>query len=383
LKTAWKLKLRKITTILVLIVLGLSVPGIAFIPAEVEGSNGNGNQGVFPPDSEPYGLMYGDWTARWWQWAYALPTDDNPVADDSGKNCANNQSGSVWFLAGSFGGKVTRECTIPSGVGILVPIINIACDSATEPALDTEEKLEECAKSDQDAVIEKAISVDGVEIGNLDRYRFQSPVFDLQFPENNIDGVEPQAAKAKSDGFWILLEPLPPGEHEIHFKAALGDPSDVGSIFALDVLYRLTVLEAAQEKGVDQPILLEGSTTSGNFKVQVNWTSNDIGKDNTFAVKFFDDQGNELSDATYSIMVFKGEERLNDTHRENQNTAEQTYTFDEEGSYTLRIENINGRGTQDGIDISMQVTPEFPVGMSAAIAAVFGAIIFGPRIKIR
>lgn len=372
-------KSRKMTMVFLLIFLALCVSRFPFILAEVEGSNGN--QGVFPPDSEPFGLKYSEWTTKWWQWAYSLPEDDNPVADDTGKNCANNQDGPVWFLAGSFGGKVTRECTVPGGVGILVPIINVACDSATEPDLDTEEELGECAKSDQDTVIEKELSVDRVEIANLDEYRFQSALFDLQFPENNIAGVEPQTAKAKSDGYWVLLEPLPPGEHEVHFKAALGDPSDVGSIFAVDVLYHLTVLETVQAEGADQPIMLEGSSTSGNFKVQINWTSNDIGKENTFAVKILDAEGNELSDATYSIMLFKGEEHLNETHREDQNVAEQKYTFDEEGSYTLRIENINGSGTQDGIEIPMQVTPEFPVGMFGLMATIFSVMIIVIRSK--
>jgi hypothetical protein len=34
--------------------------------------------------------------------------------------------------------------------------------------------------------------------------------------------------------------------------------------------------------------MLEGTNSSGKFKVQVSWTPNDIGKDNLFGVKFFD-----------------------------------------------------------------------------------------------
>jgi hypothetical protein len=44
---------------------------------------------IFQPDSNPYGLTYGDWTARWWQWAYSIPKDVNPSYDDMGKYCAN------------------------------------------------------------------------------------------------------------------------------------------------------------------------------------------------------------------------------------------------------------------------------------------------------
>src|SRR5689334_5681631 len=28
--------------------------------------NGDANPGVHPPNSKPYGLSYGEWSARWW-----------------------------------------------------------------------------------------------------------------------------------------------------------------------------------------------------------------------------------------------------------------------------------------------------------------------------
>jgi hypothetical protein len=247
-----------------------SLSGIAFIQAQED--SGNSSIGVFPPDSRPYGLTYGEWTAKWWQWAYLMPEASSPLVDDTGKNCANNQTGPVWFLAGTGGGAVTRECTIPSDKAILVPIINVICDSAIDTALDTEAELRACVKGDQDTVIGKEITVDGINIGSLDSYRFQSPLFNLTYPENNIAGVAPQTAQAVSDGFWILLEPLSPGSHEIHFKAALGDPTVIVSVnFALDIRYLLTVVEgqtevAPTQNASNQSITLQGS--SGNSTLE-------------------------------------------------------------------------------------------------------------------
>jgi hypothetical protein len=243
-----------------------TLTGIPLILAQ-EGS-GSDSSGVFPPDSKPYGLTYGEWTAKWWQWAYLMPEANNPLVDDTGNNCANNQTGPVWFLAGTGGGAVTRECTIPSDKALLIPIINVMCDSATDTALDTEAELRACAKADQDTVIGKEITVDGINIGSLDSYRFQSPLFDITYPANNIAGVAPQTVKAVSDGFWILLDPLSPGSHEIHFKAALGDPTVIATVnFALDVRYLLTVVEgqtevAPTQNASNQSIALQGS--SGN-----------------------------------------------------------------------------------------------------------------------
>jgi hypothetical protein len=267
-------KLQKAATIfaisLFVIAIINSLSGIPSIQAQQ--STGSGSLGVFPPDSRPYGLTYGEWTIKWWQWFFSMPEAINPTFDDTGRNCANNQTGPVWYLAGTGGGAVTRECTISSDKGILIPIINAACDSATEPSLDTDAELQACAKADQDLVIGKEITVDGINIGNLDAYRFQSPLFNLTFPENNIAGIAPQTAKAVSDGFWILLEPLSPGMHEIHFKAALGDPTATGiTNFALDVRYLLTVVEvqtemAPTQNGTNQSIALQGS--SGNSTLE-------------------------------------------------------------------------------------------------------------------
>jgi hypothetical protein len=166
-------------------------------------------------------------------------------------------------LAGTGGGAVTRQCTIPADKAILMPIINVECDTAADPSR-TEADLRSCAKADQDTVIEKEITIDGINVGNLDSYRFQSPLFNVTFPENNIAGVQPQTAEAISDGFWILLEPLSPGSHEIHVKAALGDPTTVGTTnFALDVRYLLTVVEGQAEGAPTQNVTNQSITLQG------------------------------------------------------------------------------------------------------------------------
>jgi hypothetical protein len=87
--------------------------------------NNSGNSNIkietFQADSKPYGLTYGEWTARWWQWAYSIPKDVNPAYDDTGRYCTQGQSGPVWFLTGTYGHPVDRYCTIPFGKAILFP----------------------------------------------------------------------------------------------------------------------------------------------------------------------------------------------------------------------------------------------------------------------
>ncbi len=62
---------------------------------------------------------------RWWQWAMSIPTERNPVCDETGRFAGANQPADVWFLAGTFGGKASRRCEIPHGRPIFFPLFNM------------------------------------------------------------------------------------------------------------------------------------------------------------------------------------------------------------------------------------------------------------------
>ena len=79
-------------------------------------------------------------TAQWWQWASSFPRDENPIADTTGEDCSKGDvGGATFFLAGSEGGKVERDCTVTEGQAILIPIVTALCFKS-EPG-DTEESL--------------------------------------------------------------------------------------------------------------------------------------------------------------------------------------------------------------------------------------------------
>jgi cache domain-containing protein len=183
---------------------------------------GNEIEEVFTTTSNPYGLTYGEWTARWWQWAYSIPRDVHPAYDDSGRYCAEGQTGPVWFLAGTYEHPAERYCTIPAGKAILLPILNSECSYAEFPNLNAEEELRQCAKQMQDSVVQLEASIDGVAIAALQQYRLQSPLFNLTLGENNILGLPVNTTtEAVSDGNWLFLKPLSIGEHVIYFKGGL------------------------------------------------------------------------------------------------------------------------------------------------------------------
>jgi hypothetical protein len=73
--------------------------------------------------------------------------------------------------------------------------LNSECSFAEFPNLKTEEQLRHCAKQMQDSVIHLEASANGIPITGLEKYRIQSPLFNLMLPENNILGMSPQTTQ--------------------------------------------------------------------------------------------------------------------------------------------------------------------------------------------
>ena len=72
-------------------------------PAAAENGNLNNPEGVVPPlvQTQPYGMTYDEWSAKYWQWTMAFPSNADPASDTAPSESA--QSGKVWFLAGAHG----------------------------------------------------------------------------------------------------------------------------------------------------------------------------------------------------------------------------------------------------------------------------------------
>jgi hypothetical protein len=203
---------------------------------------GSINPGLYPVDSKPFGLAFPQWSEKWWQWMVSIPQPQNPLNDDTGKNCGEGQNNpNVWFMTGTGSGTVVRSCTIPSSKAILIQPAGNECSYAENPSLKTESELRSCAVTG-DQVNSIHVSIDGRNLQNLQNYIVQTPLFDLTFPQNNIFGAPAGPSKGVSHAYMIFLEPLSPGKHDIHFdQVTLGSPETGTANFAYDVTYHLTV----------------------------------------------------------------------------------------------------------------------------------------------
>lgn len=225
--------------VLAIIIIGFMV----LVPMAVKADSSNPNPGVLSPEAK---IIYEELSVKWWQWALEIPnkTDSiHPILDTTGESCDIEQSGPVWFLAGTAGGDpVTRICTIPSKKAILIPIINAATWIPTDGS--NKKEIKEAAKNLMDHVETVEATVDGVDLKNLKGdYRFQSRFFTFTGPDKPDETIFPGQSGfhvAVADGFWILVSPLSKGQHEIHVIGIAPFP-EFGFTFRSEVTYHLTV----------------------------------------------------------------------------------------------------------------------------------------------
>ena len=218
--------------------------GLMMIATKTPLAQSGGNPGVVPPNTNAHGTTYGEWGARWWLWALSLPADANhPLFDETGIDCGRGQSGPVWFLGGVFNvsGTATRDlCIVPPGTTLFFPVLNVLFSTATGDGA-TEAVLRAGATAFTATAIDLACEVDGSAIKNLQGYRAQSPLFTYgPLIDNNIFGLASGlTSPAISDGYFLMLSPLSPGPHTIHFHGTFPTCP-----FTLDVTYNLTVAKS-------------------------------------------------------------------------------------------------------------------------------------------
>ena len=180
------------------------------------------------------GKTIGEWSAKWWQWALAIPASRNPMLDRTGRFCHLGQEGPVWFLAGDWNGKgkpVTRFCNIPRGKYILFSIANAIWiqfphgDPPNNTETDYRQYANDFLPPSIGGELEATLDENPIIFNpNTPIIRSQSPVFTASFPPDNVFGAiltknTLTGYPIVSDGFWVMLPPLRPGRHTLHFRA--------------------------------------------------------------------------------------------------------------------------------------------------------------------
>lgn len=181
--------------------------------------------GIVAPHSFVEGKSISQWADDWWNWAVAEGESTNPIVDTTGEFSGRNQSGPVFFLAGTFGVPVNRSIIVPNDKYLLVPLINSAYWAPEDGLTETELRLKTTA--DIDAVTSLVFSLDGIGLIDPALHRESSAVggFTLFSPPGSLLtdlGLPAGNRLAVSDGYWVMIEPLSAGVHQLNYGGTSG-----------------------------------------------------------------------------------------------------------------------------------------------------------------
>ena len=167
----------------------------------------------------------------------SIPKDINPALDETGRFSTQFQNDeNVWFLAGTFGGTVTRNLVVPYGKAILFPIINYEACLADEPFLSHEHQLQDKCREEIDKIADLELNVDGLDI-DISGYRVASHSFDIELKIENSLSVKAGKTKMASDGYWLFLRPPCKGDHTIRsFGSCLAGKVKIGCNHNLSII---------------------------------------------------------------------------------------------------------------------------------------------------
>jgi hypothetical protein len=213
---------------------------------------------VYPPTSNPVDTPYKEWGMKFFQWWLSNPKTINPLTTSEhgiSYECFIGVADHVVFLADpmvslALGPPVTYNCTIPADRPILVLGITELC--YYDEIRRTDASLQQCIHARNDYA-QNDILIDGKRVENVDRFRFTTDFFNLTWPSNNIfeepkQGNPFTTAKTLLDGWWVMLRPLPPGNHTIEvgvtqiIPPSLQDPGAESENLNLKLIYNLNVV---------------------------------------------------------------------------------------------------------------------------------------------
>lgn len=230
---------------------GRVLAGLALLVIAASSSSGQ----VLPPSSLPYGYSYEEWSAKWWQWNLGQSTNHTELVGEPG--ICSGPASRVRFLAGAPGTTTeTRRVTIAAETPLFFTILSVWVDNSGCPTFTsfTADQLAAQAAGEWSAVTVTTCIIDGVPVTGLDNpastaYLVQAPPFSYTTADNAnvLAGIfgEPcipgdmTIYPAVADGVYLMLAPLSPGKHSIHYVGVVGLVS--APFIRQDITYDITV----------------------------------------------------------------------------------------------------------------------------------------------
>lgn len=208
-------------------------------------------QQLIAPDATIAGLSQSYLSAQWAQWVYSYTAPTNPLLDTTGAHSAAGGQGSYFFLAPAPGeDPIVRNVTVRSDQTLFFPLVGVL--ASLDDTYTTEAQLRAVASdvigvaSNLTVTIDSAPALMPAGFSSLLEFRQYSPLFPMNFIADNIAGVPQSVIGAVNDGYFVGLEGLAKGSHELHFTSFIQSVGDyAGFTFAQDITYHITSVPEA------------------------------------------------------------------------------------------------------------------------------------------
>lgn len=165
---------------------------------------------IYSQDSKPFGLTFGEWSVRWWQWLLSIPKDKSPAMDSTGQYASIGQSDpNVFFLCQTIENSIElplRTISMPRRKSIFMPVLNWISNFYNHGQ--SEQELIDTARRRIDAIGKIEVNLDRKNIQGLEKYRFLTEFFVAEMPKDNILDLPPGKTRFISDGYWLFIGPI-------------------------------------------------------------------------------------------------------------------------------------------------------------------------------
>ncbi|HKQ21759.1 MAG TPA: hypothetical protein VJS91_06950 [Nitrososphaeraceae archaeon] len=204
---------------------------------------------LFDKSDKIYGLTYGQWTVKWWDWIMPIPDAESPLNDKTGSRWKKNQpSSDVWFLIGDFAEdpKKKKPYTrvindMDSGRSVLIPVLNCMAtflEYGGEPwNLKTHEDLLNHVAVDVSSVVKKDLFInderyDPIRVSSDPKITQTTIIPDNAFGIKNF-GVTDAAA----EGYWAFIKLINKGHYTIRLEGSCESGRlCAGAAYEIDVI---------------------------------------------------------------------------------------------------------------------------------------------------
>jgi hypothetical protein len=233
--------MRPVRQLALVVVCAVAMATLMALPASADAIN----PGVVGVSRHVAGKSYAEWSAAWWRWVLRTPVETGGPFDSGTVDCVDQQpSRKVVFLTAPFNlsGSVQRTCKQPlaRGTYIFFPLITVECSDVEAVPFhgDTPAERRACVHQPLFNTSDLHARVDGQAITHLRHYQVTSDDFGFKaVPGNPGIAVEVVTrGRSTSRGIWLLLKPLPRGEHTISFGGSFPNVP-----FTVSTVYHLTV----------------------------------------------------------------------------------------------------------------------------------------------